>query len=128
MPDSDSDVDVWDIQVFFREGQVFRVVFCILGASLPDGDRCRVQVGTRRRQLRRRHLLGSIKPWAVGGDNACRNQLLLVCDMDGGLGGTMAVTLGMGGLVTWRRGCFNDRYIHSAENLDYSLSLPGCHP
>ena len=73
-------------------------------------------------------MLGSIKPWVVGGDDACRNQLILVCDLDGGLGGTMAVTLGMGGLVTWRRGCFNDRYIHSAENLDYSLSLPGWHP
>ena len=75
-------------------------------------------------------------PWAetmlvvcdLGGDNACRNQLLVVCDFLGAVGGTMAVTLGMGGLVTWRRGCYNDRYIHSAENHDFSLSLPGCHP
>ena len=52
----------------------------------------------------------------------------VVCDFLGAVGGTMAVTLGMGGLVTWRRGCYNDRYIHSAENHDYSLSLPGCHP
>ena len=56
-----------------------------------------------------------VETMLVGGDDACRNQLVLVCDLDGGLGGTMAVTLGMGGLVTWRRGCHNDHYSQCRE-------------